>query len=90
MKGEGEMTELIREFEQYQDTEREALRAIRSHRNRRANWRHTIAVRKAKGIIFGLGLIALSVALILLDEMHDATQALILIPAGIIMMQKGV
>lgn len=37
---------LVREMEKYTASETDQLRAIRSHRNRRRNWRHMIKVRR--------------------------------------------
>lgn len=67
-----------------------ALRRIRRHRYRRARWRHMIAVRRARGWLFGVLVIIMSILLVIVDEHHDATQALLMIPAGIYMTQKGV
>lgn len=72
----------IREFTEYQAHEADQLRAIRRHRNRRRIWRHNIRVRKARATILGLCMILASVALVVVDPLHDATFALLTIPTG--------
>lgn len=74
--------DVIKEFEKYQVSEADQLRAIRSHRNRRANWRHMHRVRKARQVLLGLTIILLSIAGIAING-NDATFAVFSIPVGI-------
>lgn len=76
-----ENMDVIKEFENYQASEADALRAIRSHRNRRTNWRHMHRVRKARQVLLGLTIILLSIAGIAVSR--DATFAVVSIPLGI-------
>ena len=73
---------LITELENYQASETDQLRAIRSHRNRRANWRHMHRVRRARQVLLGLTIILLSIAGITING-NDATFAVFSIPVGI-------
>lgn len=42
---------LVREMEEYFERETDQLRAIRSHRNRRREWRHMIKVRRIRKLV---------------------------------------
>lgn len=52
------MEKIIRDFELYQSAESENLRKIRRHRSRRNEWRNVQRVRKIRGRLIGLAIIA--------------------------------
>lgn len=81
---------VVMEFQKFQDAERDNLRAIRRHRARRATWRHMIRVRRIRGVLLGAVVVAVTVGCVAADPMHEATFAVLTIPAAFAAMWHGV
>lgn len=80
---------LVREIEEYTGSETDQLKAIRSHRNRRRAWRHMIRVRRIRGIMLGLVMLVVTALCVVMDSFHDATFALITVPAALWVIRNG-